>query len=139
MAFAFFYGVEYIVACFVAPSKEDERLHPILKSKFVCPLYANPAVYKTPFPMLSAFTLILNGVWWYQMAYYLFAENLELSMKDLDNPHMGPMYVGGLFYNTLIFTAAGLVLVHIVGGWLDANMYPGKRASTVEDVSEMEA
>ena len=61
------------------------------------------------------------------MAFYLFSDDLALTEEEFDNPHMGPMYVGGLLYNTLIFTAVGMVCVQLVGSWVDANMYPGKR------------
>lgn len=140
MTFAVCFAVEYLCACFLTPSKEDERLYPILKSKVVNHIYANPAVYKTPFPMLTAFILLINGVWWYQMSYYLFTEDLPLTKEELDSPHMAPMYVGGLFYNTLIFTSAFLVFFHLCGTWLDSQMHPGKRVGiAAEELEEVEA
>jgi len=35
----------------------------------VNPMYSNPKIYGTMFPMLTAYLLFLNGCWWWDMAY----------------------------------------------------------------------
>eukprot|EP01119_Soliformovum_irregulare_P012859 TRINITY_DN335_c0_g1_i1.p1 TRINITY_DN335_c0_g1~~TRINITY_DN335_c0_g1_i1.p1 ORF type:complete len:304 (-),score=57.29 TRINITY_DN335_c0_g1_i1:38-949(-) len=75
------------------------------------PPATNPIVYKTFFPLLTAFLVQLDGVWWWQMAQGLFVGPMN---RDMENGHHG-MEMGwgwltqsvlGTFVAILSFTIA---------------------------------
>jgi len=54
------------------PKEEEEEIQLGMN-----PCYYNPAIYATPFPFLTAVSMLFNGVWWWEMAVNFFiAENM---------------------------------------------------------------
>eukprot|EP00008_Paramoeba_atlantica_P011777 CAMPEP_0201489282 /NCGR_PEP_ID=MMETSP0151_2-20130828/21788_1 /ASSEMBLY_ACC=CAM_ASM_000257 /TAXON_ID=200890 /ORGANISM="Paramoeba atlantica, Strain 621/1 / CCAP 1560/9" /LENGTH=273 /DNA_ID=CAMNT_0047874819 /DNA_START=45 /DNA_END=866 /DNA_ORIENTATION=+ len=125
-SFALAYTLEYLTALYFQPPKEMQKEMENERKAGCNGVYLNPSTYQTPFPMLTSFTLTLNAVWWYQMAFYLFNPESGYSDSVLDDHMAGTMLVASMIYNTLIFTAVGYVVAFLVGQWVDRIVSVGK-------------
>jgi hypothetical protein len=72
----------------------------------VNPVYTNPAVYKTVFPMLTGLLVCLNGLWWWQMAFSFY---VWPAPQEMENGHHAITKA----YETLFFHMAALVAIWI--------------------------
>jgi len=85
--------------------------------------YTNPTVYQTIFPLLTSYSLFLNGVWWWEMAvsFFLYPESIP---ETGWNGHMAVHYAySHLIYPHVLWVTALYVVVSFVLKWVDRRWY----------------
>ena len=121
---------EYLVAlyytkCSDLSVSEQERSDNFTKSTGIFYSYGNLAQFCTPAPMLHSYAAWISGVWWMYMAFVFYASGDDGSGWDqeiLNDDMQGRMIVMDMLYNTLLFTAAALVVSSLALKYVD-NLY----------------
>jgi len=105
--FAIAYAAEYLMSLYLLHSKASPDRNPALAK--LHPAYTNPEIYKTVFPMLTAYAMLLVAVFWFYMSFSLF---LEVPDDDTSavfhDKHMATMLMGEMIYDTMLFTAVAM-------------------------------
>ena len=107
-SFAFAYSAEYIVNLFILYTTKASPDRPPAIAK-LHPACTNPEIYKTVFPMLTAYVMLVNGVYWMIVSFKLFLEVPDFDSDPMFNDeHMVMMELADMVYVSLLFTAVGM-------------------------------
>jgi len=84
-------------------------------------MYTNPTIYSTIFPSLSGILLMLNGQWWWQMAFSLFYYHPENTDHTMNMAHMeGQLHIAmTLFIRHFCVLVTVAALISWSLEWLD--------------------
>ncbi len=95
--------------------------------------YTNQAVYGTVFPLVTAFALFFNAVWWWEMAVSLFLHKDQISPGDLDGHHSTHYAYSHMIYPHLVWTIFFFVFTGLILQWIDRRWYRQERDKKDEE------
>jgi hypothetical protein len=85
------------------------------------PAYTNPKSYETVFPLITAFALFFNGVWWWEMAVSLFIQaNKEQIASNLNGMHAVHYAYSHMIYPHLLWVLSSALLIALFFRWLES-------------------
>jgi hypothetical protein len=84
------------------------------------PIYTNPVVYKTFFPMLTASLITLNGLWWLQMAFSLFLGSIN---NEMETGHHGISTAYSMMYNQIFAVILFSLTISLIFHKIDKKWY----------------
>lgn len=84
------------------------------------PAYTNQKAYETVFPLVTAFALFFNGVWWWEMAVSLFIQaNKEQIGHNMNGMHAVHYAYSHMIYPHLLWVLVAGLLVTLLFRWLE--------------------
>lgn len=121
--------------CYDARHGRDEKVEKDEVLVGLHPAYTNPKVYQTVLPMLTAYTLFLNGVWWWEMAvtFYITKDIPDAAL----NGHMAKHYAySHMIYPHVLWVTSFFVIVAFGLKWLDSRVCCGTPTSFATEEEE---
>jgi hypothetical protein len=86
-------------------------------------IYTNPQMYTTIFPMLTAFLIFFDGIWWWQMGVSLF---LAPYNAEMENGHHGMVALNGMLTKDFMIFLIITGVISIVLHQIDRRFFPQK-------------
>lgn len=121
-AYALAYALEYITSLYLLSTCKAASDRPPALAK-LHPAYTNQELYKTVFPMLSAYVMLVNGVYWMNVSFSLFLEVADHDTSAMyHDEHMVMMEAAEMIYSSLLFTAAGMGIVAFALRYLEGGI-----------------
>jgi hypothetical protein len=105
--FALAYGAEYLMSLYLLNSKPTSEQKKNETNTRLHPAYTNLEIYRTVFPMLTSFAILLISVFWFMMAFKLF---LIIDLEHANDDHMATMTVGGMLFSSITLTVLGMAV-----------------------------
>jgi hypothetical protein len=110
-SYAVVYALEYITSLYLLSTSKAAADRPPALAK-LHPAYTNQELYKTVFPMLSAYVMLVNGVYWMNVSFSLFLEVPDNDTSAMfHEEHMVMMEAAEMIYSSLLFTAVGMGII----------------------------
>ncbi|ELR19673.1 uncharacterized protein ACA1_199560 [Acanthamoeba castellanii str. Neff] len=103
------------------------------------PAYTNQKSYETVFPLITAFALFFNGVWWWEMAVSLFIQaNKEEIGHNMNGMHAVHFAYSHMIYKHLLWVLSAALLVSLFFRWLESRLCIPQSSDIIELPAEID-
>jgi hypothetical protein len=103
------------------------------------PAYTNQKSYETVFPLITAFALFFNGVWWWEMAVSLFIQaNKEEIGHNMNGMHAVHFAYSHMIYKHLLWVLSAALVISLFFRWLESRLCIPQSSDIIELPAEID-